>query len=157
MSSSRRLLGALALALAAANVALAARSPAEIRKDISNRVYCMCGCVTSLAHCPHENCPVKAAEYKIINTDLKEGKPEPAILQDLVDRYGEKVLAAPPAHGFNLTAWLLPGFGLLVGFLLAVAVVRRWRRPAPAPAASSAPVDPNIRAAVEDEMKKFVD
>ena len=157
--SSRKLLGAMVLGLAIANIAVAARSPEQIAQDIGYKVYCMCGCVTALNHCPHENCPVKSEMHKIIRTGLAEGKAEPAILQDLVDRYGEQVLAAPPPHGFNLTAWILPGVGLLIGLFLAVTIVRRWRRPAPAPAtdASTAPLDPTVRAAVEEEIKKFVD
>ena len=157
--SSRKLLGAMVLGLAIANIAVAARSPEQIAQDIGYKVYCMCGCVTALNHCPHENCPVKSEMHKIIRTDLAEGKAEPAILQDLVDRYGEQVLAAPPPHGFNLTALILPGVGLLIGLFLAVTIVRRWRRPAPAPAtdASTAPLDPTVRAAVEEEIKKFVD
>jgi cytochrome c-type biogenesis protein CcmH/NrfF len=153
---AKELLKILVLGLALTSVAMAARSPAQIEQDIGNEVYCLCGCVTTLNHCPHENCPVKAEMHKIISTDLAEGKTEPAILQDLVNRYGEKVLAAPPPHGFNLAAWILPGLGLLLGLLVAIAIVRRWLRPAFEAAASASPVDDNVRAAVEEEMKKFV-
>ena len=157
--SVSRLLKILVLSLALVNVALAAQTPAQIEKDIGDKVFCLCGCVTTLNHCPHENCEVKAEMQKIIRTDLREGKAEPAILQDLVNRYGERVLAAPPAHGFNLTAWILPGIGLLIGLLLAVTIVRKWRRPAVQTAAPSTapPVDENVRSAVEEEMKKYVD
>ncbi len=153
--SSRRLLGALVLSVAIANVAMAAKSPEQIEKDIGNEVYCMCGCVASLNHCPHENCPVKDEMHRIIRTDLAEGKGEPAILQDLVARYGQKVLAAPPPQGFNLTAWILPGLGLLLGLFLAISIVRRWRRPAPQAAIPAGPADERVRAAVEEEMRKF--
>lgn len=157
--SVSRFLKILVLSLALVNVAMAAQTPAQIEKDIGNKVYCLCGCVTTLNHCPHENCEVKAEMQKIIRTDLRAGKAEPAILQDLVNRYGERVLAAPPARGFNLTAWILPGIGLLIGLLLAITIVRKWRRPAVQAAAPSTapPVDENVRSAVEEEMKKYVD
>jgi cytochrome c-type biogenesis protein CcmH len=154
--SSKKLLGALILSLAIAGIAMAAGSPAEIEHDIGDKVYCLCGCTTTLNRCPHENCPVKAEMQKIIRADLAEGKAEPAILQDLVARYGLKVLASPPAQGFNLTAWVLPGVGLLLGLLLAIAIVRRWRRPAAQPATPAGAMDDKVRAAVEEEMKKFV-
>src|SRR5579859_714661 len=93
---ARRLLGALVLCLAISNIALAASSPEQMEQDIGYKVFCMCGCVTALNHCPHENCTVKSDMHKIIRTDLAEGKAEPAILQDLVSSYGEKVLASPP-------------------------------------------------------------
>jgi len=153
--SSRKLLGALILCLAISNIAMAARSPEQIEKDIGDKVYCMCGCVAVLNHCPHENCPVKTEMHKIIRTGVADGKAEPAILQDLVARYGLKVLASPPAQGFNLTAWILPGVGLLIGLFLAIAIVRRWRRPALEPATPAGPIDAQARAAVEEEMRKF--
>jgi cytochrome c-type biogenesis protein CcmH len=162
-----RLLKTLLLSLALVNVALAARTPEQIAQDIGNKVYCLCGCVTSLNTCPMLHCEVKAEMHKIIDTDLAAGKTEPQILQDLVDRYGEKVLAAPPAHGFNLTAWLLPGIGLLIGLLVAIAIVRRFLRPALQAAAPAGSVgstsagasiaNDNLRAAVEEEMKKYTD
>ncbi|MEJ2008501.1 MAG: cytochrome c-type biogenesis protein CcmH [Acidobacteriota bacterium] len=160
-----RLLKTLVLFLCLGTVAVAAgRSPAQIdqiQKDISNKVYCTCGCATTLARCPDPHCPVKAEMDKIIRTDLEQGKTEQAVLQDLVDHYGEKVLAAPPPKGFNLTAWILPSVGLLIGLFLAILVVRRWRRPAlqaAGPASSATPpVDDNVRSAVEEEMKKFMD
>jgi cytochrome c-type biogenesis protein CcmH len=148
----------LVLVLALVSVAMAAQAPSQIEKDIGDKVYCLCGCVTSLNTCPHPNCEVKDEMLRIIRADLKEGKAEPAILQDLVNKYGEKVLAAPPAHGFNLTAWILPGVGLLIGLFLAIGIVRRWRRPAAQGAApAGAPVDENVLNAVEEEMKKYVD
>lgn len=161
--SVSRLLKILVLCLALANVAMAAgRSPEQINAleiDISSKVYCMCGCATALNRCPDLHCPVKAKMDGIIRTDLKEGKSEQAVLQDLVAIYGEKVLASPPPQGFNLTAWFLPGVGLLIGLFLAIIVVRRWRRPAlqAAGPASTTPIDDNVRSAVEEEMKKFVD
>lgn len=160
--SASRLVKILILSLALANVAMAAPTPAQIEKDIGNKVYCLCGCVTTLNHCPMQFCEVKEKMHEIIRADLKQGKTEPEILQDLVNRYGEKVLAAPPAKGFNLTAWILPGIGLLIGLFLAITFVRRWRRPRPAlqaaaPGSSSPPVDTDLRAAVEEEMKKFTD
>jgi hypothetical protein len=157
--SVSRLLKVLVLSLALLNVAMAAQPPAQIEKDIGNEVYCLCGCVTTLNHCPMLHCAEKEEVRAIISADLQKGMAEPAILQDLVNRFGEKVLAAPPAQGFNLTAWILPGIGLLLGLFLAIAFVRKWRRPAvQAAGPSTTPqVDANVRSAVEEEMKKYID
>ena len=149
----------LFLSIALVNVAMAAQTPAQIENDIGNKVYCLCGCVTTLNHCPMLHCAEKEEMHAIIRADLNKGMAEPAILQDLVNRFGEKVLAAPPARGFNLTAWVLPGIGLLIGLFLAIAFVRRWRRPALQAAGPSTapPVDESVRSAVEEEMKKYID
>ena len=157
--SVSKLVTTLLLSLALVNVAMGAQSPAQIEKDIGNKVYCLCGCVTTLNHCPMLHCAEKEEMRGIIHADVEKGMGEPAILQDLVNRFGEKVLAAPPARGFNLTAWILPGIGLLIGLFLAITFVRRWHRPAlqtGTPTAGPA-IDASVRSAVEEEMKKYVD
>jgi cytochrome c-type biogenesis protein CcmH len=116
---------------------------------------CMCGCVATLNHCPHHNCAMREEEQAVIQKAIAEGKGETAILQELTLRYGVQVLASPPAKGFNLAAWILPGLGLIVGFVLVVVVVRRWRKPsgkAPQPPAART-LDAKLLAAVEEEMK----
>ena len=46
----------------------------------------------------------------------------------LVSQYGEEILAAPPKHGFDLLAWLIPGAVLLGGAVAAAALARSWSR-----------------------------
>jgi cytochrome c-type biogenesis protein CcmH len=92
--------------------------------------------------------------HPIIEKEIAEGKDETTILQDLAIRYGVQVLASPPAKGFNLTAWILPGIGLIAGLWFVVVMVRRWRKPSPAAATiSTEPLDPKLMTAVEEEMK----
>ena len=141
-------------------VLLAARGAwaAEPRKptveSIGNEVQSTCGCVAPLNQCPHVDCAEKAEIQAFIKKEIAEGKAETAILQDLSLRYGVQVLSTPPAHGFNLTVWILPGAGLLVGLIVVVILVRRWRRkPALEPTPSPGSSDPKVLAAVEEEMK----
>ena len=70
-------------------------------------------------------------------------------------RYGAQVLASPPAKGFDLVVWILPGFGLIVGLVIVVLLVRRFRKPKDVPPPAEA-LDPKVLAAVEEEMKKVV-
>ena len=55
---------------------------------------------------------------------LAEGYSEEEIRQYFVDRYGERVLAAPPKEGFNLVAWAIPPVIVIGSFLVLVWVVR---------------------------------
>jgi cytochrome c-type biogenesis protein CcmH/NrfF len=130
--------------------------PRPTVESIGERVMCLCGCVAILNHCPHPNCSMQAEQRATIQKAIDEGKDEPAILQAMVQQYGVKVLAAPPAQGFNLAAWILPGLAVVLGLSLVVVIVRKWRRPEPAPAvADSIPeVDPKLLAALEEEMKE---
>jgi len=139
--------------LAVATIAVAADPPKPTLESLGNKVQCTCGCVAPLNQCPHFDCAQKAEIQAFIKKEIAEGKDEPAILQNLAARYGLRVLSAPPARGFNLAAWILPGVGLLLGLAIVVVIARRWRRPeavAPAPVAVH---DPKVLAAIEEEMK----
>lgn len=128
-------------------------------EQVGNQVYCQCGCVTVLNHCPHlpSECQSRAQMQAVILKDIQQGKADPPILQDLVDRFGVHVLASPPATGFNLTVWVLPGVVLLIGLAIVFLIVRRWsaRNSAPAEAKADGPADPKIMAAVEEEMHRI--
>ena len=59
---------------------------------------------------------------------LAEGKTRQEILDSYVEKYGERILSMPPARGFNLMAYVLPGLVLALGALGLVAAVRRFSR-----------------------------
>ncbi len=128
-------------------------------RSISDQVMCQCGCVTTMGQCPHKDtssyvCYPTWQEMKaVIQKDIAAGKDETTILQDLAIQYGVQVLAAPPKKGFNLAVWILPGIGLLAGLAIAIALVRRWRSPSAPASAAAAPVDVELLASVEEEMK----
>ncbi len=120
---------------------------------IGNHANCLCGCLTTINECPHPHCAMKAQERAVIIADVKAGDNEPKVIQDLVLKYGVKILPSPPAKGFNLTAWILPGVGLLGGLVVAVDITRRWRKARVAGPAEQPAPDPNLLAAIEEEMK----
>ena len=62
----------------------------------------------------------------LIREQLQAGKTEEEIKAYFVDRYGEWILLAPKARGFNWMVWLLPlviGFG---GLAFVIYTARRW-------------------------------
>jgi cytochrome c-type biogenesis protein CcmH/NrfF len=151
---SKQALIILFLGLFAASLTRANGSKKPTLESIGDQVMCLCGCVATLNHCPHRDCATVAEIRPIIEKEIAEGKDETAILQDLAIRYGVQVLAAPPARGFSLAAWILPGVGLLAGLSFVVVIVRRWRKPAPVSAGvPPEPLDPKLLAAMEEEMK----
>ncbi len=141
--------------LLAATAAFADDARMPTVESIGNEVQCTCGgCVAPINQCPMLNCAEKAEIRAFISKEISDGKDERTILQDLSLRYGLQVLSAPPAKGFNLAVWVLPGVGLLVGLSLVVVIVRRWRsKPADAPPAPPAAYDSKVLAAMEEEMK----
>jgi len=144
------------LSLFATPMMRADRSRKPTVESIGDQVMCLCGCMATLNHCPHRDCATVAEMRPIIEKEIAEGKDETTILQDLAIRFGVQVLAAPPASGFNLAVWILPGVGLLAGLSFVVIMVRRWRKASPDAAALPArPLDPKLFAALEEEMKEL--
>ena len=130
-----------------------AANPPTLQK-IGNEVQCLCGCNAPLNECPHLECAEKAGEQAFIKAEIAAGKDETAILQDMSLKYGLQVLSTPPAHGFNLSIWILPALGLLLGLGIVFVIVRRWRqKPELAPPPASSTLDPKVLSAMEDEMK----
>ena len=123
-------------------------------ESIGSGVQCSCGCVAPLSQCPMLDCAEKAEMRAFIKKEIADGKDEDAIRTDLAARYGVKVLTSPPAKGFNLAVWILPGVGLMMGLGIAVVLVRRWKhKPDPSPVASKLAHDPKVLEAMEEEMK----
>ena len=64
----------------------------------------------------------------LVREKLAEGSTREEIQDFFVDRYGERVLAAPPKSGFSLLAWVVPPVAGAGGVLLMVFVVRAMRK-----------------------------
>ena len=130
------------------------QEPAPTVASVGNKVMCTCGCVAILNQCPHQGCSTHEEVNGVIASLIAQGKTEPEILDALTARYGKKILAAPPTTGFHLTAWVLPGVGLIFGLVVVVLIVRRLRHSADVTAARSEHVDPKVLAALEAEIKE---
>jgi cytochrome c-type biogenesis protein CcmH/NrfF len=103
------------------------------------------------------NAPVADRIRAFIQNRIKAGDTKSEIKHRLVSEFGEAVLAAPPAHGFDLLAWLLPILGLAgVGAVLA-ALARRCTREArdsvkPFHADGGPGLDPGLARRLEEEL-----
>ena len=89
-----------------------------------------------------------------LGNQIDQGKGNDAIMAYFVEKYGTTVLAAPPASGFNLAAWIMPFAALGIGMLMAIYFLRRFRSRwvgAPSTNADLA----KYQAKVEEELKKF--
>jgi cytochrome c-type biogenesis protein CcmH/NrfF len=64
----------------------------------------------------------------VVRDQLAEGRTPEEVKAYFVDRYGEWILLAPPARGFNLFLYVLPFAGLVVGGGALFIVARRWQR-----------------------------
>jgi len=114
-------------------------------KQIGGKFMCMCSCNQVLTQCNHVGCTVSASMLKELDGWVARGDSETVITSAFVQEFGTKVYAEPPKSGLSLVAWSLPSVYLLLGTLLVIFVIWRWRSRA---LASAAKVDgaPGISA-----------
>ncbi len=114
------------LTLGALSRAVAAATPEQL-KEVTQELVCLCGT------CNHESltsciCGFAEEQRQDIGQALDAGQSKEQIIARLIDEYGSMVLAAPPAEGFNLVAWLTPFALLIFGVVVLRAVLVSWRR-----------------------------
>jgi cytochrome c-type biogenesis protein CcmH len=83
-------------------------------ENVAGKLSCYCG---GCPHLPVLACGCSTADrIKVdIQKKLDSGLTEQQVLDDYVAQYGNTVLAAPPGSGFNLTAYVVPFLGFIVG------------------------------------------
>lgn len=74
-----------------------------------------------------------------IRVMLASGKTSQQVLDFYVAEYGDRILAEPPARGFNASLYVLPWIFLAGSVGLVVVVIKHLRSPAPLPGAKAAP------------------
>jgi cytochrome c-type biogenesis protein CcmH len=96
-----------------------------------------------------------------IQRRIDQGATRSEIKRELVQQWGTRILAAPPRHGFDLLAWLLPIVGVLAGALVLGVLAWRWtrvREPEPAPqrwSLNGHPLDPDEERRLDEELARF--
>jgi cytochrome c-type biogenesis protein CcmH len=125
--------------------------------ELGNKLICMCGCRQLLGGCTMINCPKSEPMRKELRGYVEQGLTDKQVLATFVDKYGTKVLSAPPTSDwFNLSAWVMPFLALLAGGVVVVYFLRS-RRPAPPVAEGApAPVDTlKYQAEIEEELRNL--
>lgn len=98
---------------------------AEITVDeITSNLKCQCGCTMIVKEC---NCEEAARITSEVSSLVQQGKSEKQIIKELKTRYGNEILATPEKEGFDLSLWILPGVGVLIGGLLIYLVINKSR------------------------------
>ncbi len=79
---------------------------------------------------PLDVCPTSACEdwRQDIRDKLEEGWSETQIKEYFVNRYGDRVLAVPPARGFNWIIYLTPPIAILAGAGFLFYAMVQWRQ-----------------------------
>jgi len=147
---SPALLAALALATLAAPAT--ATAPRASLTGIERQVMCVtCKIPLNVAESPQAD-----RERVYIQGLIDSGLDEAQIKQALVSQYGPTVLGLPAAHGFDLTVYLVPAAVVAVLLALLAALLPRWRRRPPAPAAGTdGALSAADNARLESDMARY--
>jgi cytochrome c-type biogenesis protein CcmH len=103
------------------------------------RMRCTCGCTLDIYTCRTTDftCTFSPALHKEVIALYTDGKTPEQIIEFFVAREGEAILMAPPAEGFNVAGYVVPGLVMLTGALGLAAWITRRKT---AVAAGEAPV-----------------
>jgi cytochrome c-type biogenesis protein CcmH len=105
---------------------------ADERDALEHRIRCQCGCTLDVYTCRTTDfsCQVSPSMHRDVMVLVSGGYNAQEIIDAFVGVYGERVLMAPPATGFNLLGWVAPFAALGGGAILVAVLLRTWRRPA---------------------------
>jgi cytochrome c-type biogenesis protein CcmH/NrfF len=127
--------------------------PRASLSDIENDVMCVsCHEPLALAQSPQAY-----AERNFVRSLIGQGQTKAQIEQALVAQYGPAVLGRPPAHGFNLTVYVLPPALVLVGIATLALTLPKWRRRTRAATASppsTPPLDPGDAHRLDEDLAR---
>lgn len=158
--STRRMFAATlivaVLAPVTAAVPIAGAAPARTSlMDVENDVMCVvCNEPLAVAQSPQAY-----RERNFIRSLIAKGETKAQIERALVAVYTPAVLARPPAHGFNLTVYILPPAIVAAGLAFLAFTLPRWRRRVHAESPSPATAQPSISSAeqrrLDEELSHF--
>ena len=140
----------------AAAIAAADTTPKASLTDIENDVMCV-SCHEPLAVAQS---PQAIAERNYVRSLIAQGQTKAQIEQALVGQYGPAVLGKPPAHGFNLTVYILPPAILIAGIGTLALLLPKWRRRSRANAKTRTAIpEPSIATAdahrLDEELRRY--
>jgi cytochrome c-type biogenesis protein CcmH len=116
----------LALIAIVAMLFLGSDTDARFTK-LGHQMMCMCGCNQILLECNHVGCTYSDRMRNELAAGLERGDSDSLVLQSFVQKYGNTVLAAPTASGFNVVAWITPFAIFVLACGLTIWIVRVWK------------------------------
>jgi cytochrome c-type biogenesis protein CcmH len=150
---------ALAVALAALALALAGPAAASEQHpslaELEGQLMCPICEGETLAQ--SDSPPAQRIKAEI-QQRIAAGDTRSEIKRRLVSEWGTRILAAPPRHGFDLLAWLLPIVGVLGGAAVIGALAWRWspqREPAAQWTLTARTLGPEDERRVDEELRRF--
>jgi cytochrome c-type biogenesis protein CcmH len=123
-------------------------------QELGEAMICMCGCTQLLSACNMINCSAAEPMRMELRKHIDSGEDDSTILAAFTDKYGPRVLSAPPRDDwFNLSAWVMPFAVLFAGGIVVIFFLRRIK-PTVSPEGLSAPDATKYDSEIEEELRK---
>jgi cytochrome c-type biogenesis protein CcmH len=127
--------------------------------DLENQLMCPVCAGETLA----QSTSLPAQRIKAhIQRRIDQGWTKRRITNEEVDIWGTRILAAPPRHGFDLLAWVLPLVGILGASGVMALLAWRWSRRREEPthipgplSLNGRPLDPDLERRLDEELARF--
>lgn len=110
-------------------------------------------------YCPGRtlsSCPSPQAKSLVVWLGVQEasGRTRDEVQAELVSRYGEEILPAPPPRGFGLAAYIFPVLAFAIGGAIWWGFLRRQTREATerVELRPNGPLDPELEAIVDRDL-----
>ncbi len=152
----RRLAAMLAFALLLAGAGSAVAAGYDNLMSVESQFIC------TTCHEPLElvSSPQALSEKAYLESLLRRHLSSSQVKNAMVSQYGVEVLAKPPAHGFNLTVYILPPAVLFGGLALLAYTLPKWRRrsreAALTPMDGAEPLTSGESQRLEAELENFI-
>jgi cytochrome c-type biogenesis protein CcmH len=94
-------------------------------KEVTEHLVCLCGCGNQIMYSC--TCGEARQNREFVLSQLKAGKSKQEVIDIMVKRYGERVLAAPKREGINWIMWVVvPYIVPVLGAIGIAFLVMRW-------------------------------
>jgi cytochrome c-type biogenesis protein CcmH len=115
---------------------------------LERTLRCQCGCTLNVFVCRTTDfsCQVSPAMHRDVMGLVDGGYTAQEIIDAFIDTYGERVLMAPRARGFNLVGYVMPFVALSAGAAVLVVLLRRWQRRAEGHGVAVVPASSDVGA-----------
>jgi cytochrome c-type biogenesis protein CcmH len=141
----------ISLLLALPSATAGAATPRASLPDIEDEVMCtICGTLLAESDSPQAD-----RERALIRKLIAQGEDKDQIKDALVAQYGPRVLATPSGHGFDLLAWIVPGFVILLGAGAIVFTLSKLRRSGAGKPKPPPELDPADAARLDEDLSAY--
>jgi cytochrome c-type biogenesis protein CcmH/NrfF len=158
-SNSRLLPARLLLGLALAGLCIPQTATQLVTPDIrrvGDKLACKCGaCNNTVATCQMLECHYSLPARERIAQMQKTGASDDNIVSAFVKESGIAALAAPPAEGFNLLAWIMPFVGVTLGLMGVLIWFKRMRPSTVSGPAELPEIDPKYQQRIDRDLEEL--